>query len=101
MPVEKDRYPDNWSAVAYGVKQQADWRCQGCGRACRIGLPIAPVEGDMNGLRIGTPELVRWGMTSGHADRLADLIASGLAGADVADAVAEWRRSFNELHFVH
>ena len=28
-----------------------------------IGLPIETVEGDMNGLRIGTPELVRWGMT--------------------------------------
>ena len=30
---------------------------------CGIGLPIAPVEGDVNGLRIGTPEIVRWGMT--------------------------------------
>ena len=28
-----------------------------------IGLPIDPVAGDMNGLRIGTPELVRWGVT--------------------------------------
>ena len=31
--------------------------------ACGIGLPIEAVEGDIDGLRIGTPELVRWGMT--------------------------------------
>ena len=30
--------------------------------ACGIGLPTAPLEGDVNGLRIGTPELVRLGM---------------------------------------
>ena len=89
-------------AETFGGGQHASKTLRKAGfLACGIGLPIAPVEGDMNGLRIGTPELVRWGMTSGHADRLADLIASGLAGADVADAVAEWRRSFNELHFVH
>ena len=29
--------------------------------SCGIGLPIEPVNGDMNGLRLGTPEIVRWG----------------------------------------
>ena len=69
--------------------------------ACGIGLPVAEVEGDMNGLRLGTPELVRWGMTSNDADRLAALIASGLAGEDVASQVAEWRQSYSKLCFVH
>ena len=37
--------------------------------ACGIGLPIDPVAGDMNGLRIGTPELARWGMNETDAPR--------------------------------
>mgnify|MGYP000412751852 FL=1 len=69
--------------------------------ACGIGLPIAPVDGDMNGLRIGTPELVRWGMTADHADRLAELIVRGLKGEPVLADVSDWRRSFDRLHFVH
>jgi len=69
--------------------------------ACGIGLPIAPVEGDLNGLRIGTPELVRWGMTAQHADQMAAFIAQGLAGADIATDVADWRQSFSELSFIH
>ena len=69
--------------------------------ACGIGLPVPVVDGDMNGLRFGTPELVRWGMTSDHADRLALLIARGLKGDDIAVEVADWRRQFAEMHFVH
>jgi len=69
--------------------------------ACGIGLPVAGVAGDMNGLRIGTPEMVRWGMTASDADRLAALIAQALRGADVGAEVAEWRRTFDRLHFVH
>lgn len=72
--------------------------------ACGIGLPVAAVDGDMNGLRIGTPELVRWGMTAADAPRLSELIASALQSADpasLADEVARWRRDFNQLHFVH
>lgn len=69
--------------------------------ACGIGLPIEMVDGDMNGLRVGTPELVRWGMTSADADRLAALIANGLSGADIAPEVTDWRQDFDQLHFVH
>ena len=69
--------------------------------ACGIGLPIAPVEGDMNGLRIGTPELVRWGMTANDAGQLAQLIGRGLKQQGIADEVSDWRRSFNKLCFVH
>ncbi|SMO56189.1 serine hydroxymethyltransferase [Ruegeria faecimaris] len=69
--------------------------------ACGIGLPVAAVEGDMNGLRIGTPELIRWGMTAGDAGRLAGLIKQGLQGAPIASEVSAWRRAFNTLCFVH
>ncbi len=69
--------------------------------ACGIGLPAAAVDSDMNGLRIGTPELVRWGMTAADAGQLAALIKCGLNGEAVAEEVASWRRGFDTLCFVH
>jgi glycine hydroxymethyltransferase len=72
--------------------------------ACGIGLPIEAVEGDMNGLRIGTPELVRWGMTPEDMPRLAQLINDALRANDpasMAEDVAEWRSEFDSLHYIH
>ncbi len=72
--------------------------------ACGIGLPADPVKGDMNGLRIGTPELVRWGFTETDAPRMAALIANALRCNDpetLAGETAEWRRSFGRLHYIH
>ena len=69
--------------------------------ACGIGLPVPEVQGDMNGLRIGTPELVRWGMTAGDAERLAGLIAKGLSGEDIAAEVRDWRTTFSTMRYVH
>lgn len=70
--------------------------------ACGIGLPIAAVEGDMNGLRIGTPELVRWGITPEHADALAGLIEEALRGTpeDVAPRTRAMRERFNKICYV-
>lgn len=71
--------------------------------ACGIGLPIDPVAGDMNGLRFGTPELVRWGMNESDAPRMAKFIANALHGNDaqaLATEVAEWRSSFDTLHYI-
>jgi glycine hydroxymethyltransferase len=68
---------------------------------CGIGLPVKDLEGDLNGLRIGTPELVRWGMKAKDSKRLAKLISNALKGQLVIDEVAEWRKTFNKLHFVH
>ena len=71
--------------------------------ACGIGLPGDPVPGDLNGLRLGTPEIVRWGVTEADAPRLARLIARALTANDpaaLAPEVAEWRRSFDRLHFI-
>ena len=72
--------------------------------SCGIGLPIDAVEGDLNGLRMGTPEIVRWGMTPGDMPTLARFISDVLMGKrsaqSVAPEVAAWRSGFNTLHFV-
>ncbi|WP_209599245.1 aminotransferase class I/II-fold pyridoxal phosphate-dependent enzyme [Ruegeria sp. HKCCSP351] len=89
-------------AEPYGGGQAASKKLRESGfLVCGIGLPVKPVEGDLNGLRIGTPELVRWGMTSRDAGRLADLIRGGLDGAPVASEVSAWRSEFDTLHFVN
>jgi glycine hydroxymethyltransferase len=71
--------------------------------ACGIGLPDTPVDGDVNGLRIGTPELVRIGAGPGDMPELAGLIARGLdPGGDppsVAADVSAWRRRFTGVHY--
>ena len=69
--------------------------------ACGIGLPVQDIEGDMNGLRFGTPELVRWGMQAKHSNKLAGLVAKALKGYNVSEQVSEWRRTFNKIHFVN
>ena len=58
----------------------------------------------MNGLRIGTPELVRWGMTPEHMPRLAHLINDALRANDpagIAADVAKWRSEFDSLYYIH
>lgn len=92
-------------AAAFGGGQAAARRLRRANiLACGIGLPIATVDGDMNGLRIGTPEIVRWGMTEKDMPELASLIARGLRGNDAAEDVArdvsQFRRRFTTLHFV-
>ena len=65
--------------------------------------PLPPVAGDMNGLRIGTPELVRRGVTPADAPELAALIAEGLranAPEAVSGRTASMRARFRGLHHV-
>ncbi|MGD0723069.1 MAG: aminotransferase class I/II-fold pyridoxal phosphate-dependent enzyme [Roseiarcus sp.] len=73
--------------------------------SCGIGLPIEPVEGDMNGLRLGTPEIVRWGITVEDMPELAALVARGLRadgpGDGLAAEVTAFRRRFDALHFIN
>ena len=92
-------------AAGYGGGQAASKTLRQAGfLACGIGLPIEGVEGDMNGLRIGTPELVRWGMTPEHMPRLAQLINDALRANDpagMAEDVAKWRSEFDSLHYIH
>ena len=71
---------------------------------CGIGLPIAAVEGDLNGLRMGTPEIVRWGMGPDDMPELAKLIVRALRAQDapetLAPEVSAFRRKFSRMHFV-
>ena len=74
-------------------------------RACGIGLPIEGVQGDLNGLRLGTPEIVRWGMGPRDMGTLAGLIADVLKGARRPEAVvaevSDFRRPFTNIHHEH
>jgi glycine hydroxymethyltransferase len=91
-------------AAAFGGGQAASKHLRKANiLACGIGLPIAPVDGDLNGLRLGTPELCRWGMTEKDMPRLAGLIARALRSSQpeaLASEVADWRSSFGRLHFI-
>ncbi|MGB7337240.1 MAG: aminotransferase class I/II-fold pyridoxal phosphate-dependent enzyme [Salaquimonas sp.] len=92
------------AAKQYGGGQTASKTLRKSGfLACGIGLPINPVDDDLNGLRIGTPELVRWGLTTDHTPKLAELISRGLTTNDpesLSKEVAEFRAQFTKLNFV-
>jgi glycine hydroxymethyltransferase len=64
-----------------------------------IGLPG---HDGMAGLRLGTPELVRWGMTIDDMPELADLIHAGLTTnpTTIAPRTTEFRQRFTELHHI-
>ena len=91
-------------AAPYGGGQNAAKRMGEANLlACGIGLPIATVDGDLNGLRIGTPEIVRLGMKVEDMPALATFIARSIS-ADVDSAslgreVAEWRKQFSGVHY--
>jgi glycine hydroxymethyltransferase len=74
--------------------------------ACGIGLPlarVAPVPGDVNGLRLGVPEIVRLGMGPADMPALGALIASALTRDDpqaLAGEVTAFRQRFKGLHFI-
>ena len=92
------------AAARFGGGQAASKTLRKAGfLACGIGLPVEPVAGDMNGLRIGTPELVRWGVKPADAPRLANLIARALTTNDpaaLAEEVGNWRKTFDKLHYI-
>jgi glycine hydroxymethyltransferase len=72
--------------------------------ASGIGLPLGELDADVNGLRLGTPEIVRWGMAPGDMPTLGGLLTAALSGhrsaTEVAMDVAAMRARFNRLHFV-
>jgi len=67
--------------------------------ASAIGLPDRSPGA---GLRLGTPEITRVGMTTDDTTELAQLIADGLRGdpSEVAPRASELRRRFPTVHFV-
>ena len=92
------------AAAGFGGGQAAAKTLRKAGfLACGIGLPIERVAGDLNGLRIGTPELVRWGVSEEDVPELARLIAEGVGSNDpagVAVRVAAMRARFDRLHYL-
>jgi glycine hydroxymethyltransferase len=91
-------------AAPYGGGQTAARRMGEAGLlACGIGLPIEQVEGDLNGLRIGTPEIVRIGMKVEHMQDLAGFIARSLdTSVDpklIQREITEWRKQFSGVHY--
>lgn len=71
---------------------------------CGIGLPLPAVSGDLNGIRIGTQEVTRWGMAPADMPAIARFIAriclADEAPARVREDVVRFRRGFQDLHFV-
>lgn len=92
-------------AAPFGGGQAASKTLRKAGfLACGIGLPLPDVPGDMNGLRIGTPELVRRGVTPADAPALASLIASALrsnAAETLAPQTRALRARFTGLHYIN
>ena len=91
-------------AAPYGGGQSAARRMGEAGLlACGIGLPIEQVEGDLNGLRIGTPEIVRIGMKVEHMKDLAGFIARSLdtnvEPKSIQREITEWRKQFSGVHY--
>ena len=91
-------------AAPYGGGQTAARRMGEAGLlACGIGLPIEQVEGDLNGLRIGTPEIVRIGMKVEHMKDLAGFIARSLdtnvEPKSIQREITEWRKQFSGVHY--
>ncbi len=71
--------------------------------SCGIGLPIAGIKGDVNGLRIGTPEITRIGMTADDMPQLAGLIHRALSTNDpvaVAEESTALRKKFTGFRFI-
>ena len=90
-------------AARWGGGQHAAKRlAQGGLLACGIGLPVAAVEGDINGLRLGVPEIVRLGFTPGDMPQLASWIARTLKGdaVSVAAEVRERRTRLNGPRYI-
>lgn len=71
---------------------------------CGIGLPIETIEGDMNGLRMGTPEIVRFGMKENDMPIIAEFISQALRDKKplqaIAKEVSEFRIKFKTLEYV-
>ena len=91
-------------AAPYGGGQIAARRMGEAGLlACGIGLPIEQVEGDLNGLRIGTPEIVRIGMKVEDMKDLAGFIARSLdtnvEPKSIQREITEWRKQFSGVHY--
>lgn len=42
MPMKREKYPPDWEQIAAEVKEAAGWKCEACGKQCR--LPGEPFD---------------------------------------------------------
>jgi glycine hydroxymethyltransferase len=92
-------------AAAFGGGRTAAQRLRRANiLTCGVSLPSGPVGEDVAGVRIGTPEIVRWGMTEEHMGALAAFIVRALQGAEDPQAVAAdvtaFRKPFDTVRYV-
>lgn len=50
MPMQIDKYPDNWKDISWNIKQSCGWVCQKCGKQCR--KPGEPFDTHRNTLTV-------------------------------------------------
>ena len=71
---------------------------------CGIGLPVAPVAGDLNGIRMGTQEVTRFGMKDDAMAAIARLMGRVLIDGEdpvaVRPDVIAFRKQFQDMAFV-
>ena len=71
---------------------------------CGIGLPLPPVAGDLNGIRIGTQEVTRFGLKEAAMTDVARFIGRFLVKGEAAEGIRRdviaFRRDYQQLHFV-
>jgi hypothetical protein len=36
MPMDRTKYPPDWNDICYRIKQEAEWKCEECGKQCRF-----------------------------------------------------------------
>lgn len=77
MAMIRERYPDDWDAIALTVKQEANWQCEQCGKPCRKSgesiQDLATRLSDYTWLRElydgETPKIQRFTLTVAHLDQ--------------------------------
>ncbi|HIC06543.1 MAG TPA: aminotransferase class I/II-fold pyridoxal phosphate-dependent enzyme [Candidatus Lambdaproteobacteria bacterium] len=69
-----------------------------------IGLPLPPVPGDFNAMRLGTQEITRWGMRPENMETIADFFCRLLLKQEkpekLKSEVIEFRKAFQKLHYI-
>lgn len=58
MPMQRERYPDDWEAISLAVRAAAQWRCEWCGIAQGaqvIGRKGTPYKIVLTVAHLGTP----------------------------------------------
>jgi glycine hydroxymethyltransferase len=69
-----------------------------------IGLPLPPVPGDFNAMRLGTQEITRWGMRPENMETIADFFGRLLLKQEkpekLKSEVIEFWKAFQKPHYI-